>query len=198
MVQSIMNLTTLPLSFWYYALESATRILNMVPTKKVDKTPYETVGMDKVPNFLIKRSGDVRLCEEDTPDKTRQDLLSCYFIEVEGFETPQEEVIPIRSVRMDAPSCSKNRFMVLMLEVEEHSLGWIDAMIAIYQFNLMWTIWYGSWSIFSPGCRGTLDLARTKVMVVVLWGCRWRWCEGGGGSGGDDEDGVGGVVMKVR
>ncbi|GJZ72796.1 zinc finger, CCHC-type containing protein [Tanacetum coccineum] len=28
-------------SFWDYALESAARILNMVPTKKVDKTPYE-------------------------------------------------------------------------------------------------------------------------------------------------------------
>ncbi|GKD80349.1 hypothetical protein Tco_1342970 [Tanacetum coccineum] len=26
----------------------------------------------------------------------------------------------------------------------------------------------------------------------------WGWCEGGGGSGCDDEDGVGGVVMKVR
>ncbi|GJU38272.1 retrovirus-related pol polyprotein from transposon TNT 1-94 [Tanacetum coccineum] len=35
-----------------------------------------------------------------------------------------------------------------------------------------------------------------EVMVVVLWGCRWGWCEGGGGSGCDDEDGVGGVVMK--
>ncbi|GJU95662.1 retrovirus-related pol polyprotein from transposon TNT 1-94 [Tanacetum coccineum] len=34
MVRSMMNLTTLPLSFWDYALESATRILNMVPTKK--------------------------------------------------------------------------------------------------------------------------------------------------------------------
>ncbi|GJY30723.1 retrotransposon protein, putative, ty1-copia subclass [Tanacetum coccineum] len=41
MVRSMMNLTTLSLSFWDYALESATRILNMVPTKKVDKTPYE-------------------------------------------------------------------------------------------------------------------------------------------------------------
>ncbi|GKB34440.1 retrotransposon protein, putative, ty1-copia subclass [Tanacetum coccineum] len=40
MVQSMMNHTILPLSFWDYALESATRILNMVPTKKVDKTPY--------------------------------------------------------------------------------------------------------------------------------------------------------------
>nr|GEX45061.1 hypothetical protein [Tanacetum cinerariifolium] len=36
MVQSMMNLTTLPLSFWDYALESATRILNIVPTKKRD------------------------------------------------------------------------------------------------------------------------------------------------------------------
>ncbi|GKF18574.1 hypothetical protein Tco_0063492 [Tanacetum coccineum] len=37
----MMNLTTLPLSFWDYALESATCILNMVLTKKADKTPYE-------------------------------------------------------------------------------------------------------------------------------------------------------------
>ncbi|GJX97171.1 retrotransposon protein, putative, ty1-copia subclass [Tanacetum coccineum] len=42
MVRSMFNLTTLPLSFWDYALESEFRILNMVPTKKVDKTPYET------------------------------------------------------------------------------------------------------------------------------------------------------------
>nr|GEV00222.1 zinc finger, CCHC-type [Tanacetum cinerariifolium] len=33
--------TTLPKSFWDYALESAARILNMVPTKKVENTPYE-------------------------------------------------------------------------------------------------------------------------------------------------------------
>ncbi|GJX07966.1 retrotransposon protein, putative, ty1-copia subclass [Tanacetum coccineum] len=40
-VRSIMNLTTLPLSFWDYALEFVACILNMVLTKKVDKTPYE-------------------------------------------------------------------------------------------------------------------------------------------------------------
>ncbi|GJW97371.1 retrotransposon protein, putative, ty1-copia subclass [Tanacetum coccineum] len=42
MVRSIMSLTTLPMSFWGYALESAARILNMVPIKKVNKTPYKT------------------------------------------------------------------------------------------------------------------------------------------------------------
>ncbi|GKE07140.1 hypothetical protein Tco_1399158 [Tanacetum coccineum] len=41
MVRSMMSQTTLPKSFWDYALESATRILNMVPSKKVEKTPYE-------------------------------------------------------------------------------------------------------------------------------------------------------------
>ncbi|GJT64690.1 retrotransposon protein, putative, ty1-copia subclass [Tanacetum coccineum] len=41
MVQSMMNLTTLPKSVWGYALESAARILNMVPTKKVERTPYD-------------------------------------------------------------------------------------------------------------------------------------------------------------
>nr|GEW99914.1 hypothetical protein [Tanacetum cinerariifolium] len=50
MVRSMMNLITLPLSFWDYALESATRILKMVPTKKVDKTPYE-LWYGKVPNL---------------------------------------------------------------------------------------------------------------------------------------------------
>ncbi|GKD77613.1 retrotransposon protein, putative, ty1-copia subclass, partial [Tanacetum coccineum] len=50
MVRSMMNLTTVPLSFWDYALKSAARILNMVPTKKIDKTPYE-LWFGKVPNL---------------------------------------------------------------------------------------------------------------------------------------------------
>nr|GEU50155.1 hypothetical protein [Tanacetum cinerariifolium] len=41
MIQSMMSQTTLPNSFWDYALETAARILNTVPTKKVEKTPYE-------------------------------------------------------------------------------------------------------------------------------------------------------------
>ncbi|GJY97765.1 retrotransposon protein, putative, ty1-copia subclass [Tanacetum coccineum] len=41
MVRSMMSQTTLPKSFWDYALESAAHILNRVPAKKVDKTPYE-------------------------------------------------------------------------------------------------------------------------------------------------------------
>nr|GEW14822.1 zinc finger, CCHC-type [Tanacetum cinerariifolium] len=40
-VRSMMNLRTLQKSFWGCALETDDRILNMVPTKKVDRTPYE-------------------------------------------------------------------------------------------------------------------------------------------------------------
>ncbi|GJS51493.1 retrotransposon protein, putative, ty1-copia subclass [Tanacetum coccineum] len=72
MVRSMMNLTTLPLSFWDYALESATRILNMVPTKKVDKTPYE-LWYGKVPNLsYLKVWGCEALVKRDTPDKLQQ------------------------------------------------------------------------------------------------------------------------------
>ncbi|GJU98087.1 RNA-directed DNA polymerase, eukaryota [Tanacetum coccineum] len=50
MVQFMMNMTTLPKSFWGYALEYAARILNMVPTKKVERTPYE-IWHGKAPNL---------------------------------------------------------------------------------------------------------------------------------------------------
>ncbi|GKC66408.1 retrotransposon protein, putative, ty1-copia subclass [Tanacetum coccineum] len=80
MVQSMMNLTTLPLSFWDYALESAARILNMVPTKKVDKTPYE-LWHGKVPNLsYLKVWGCEALVKRDTPDKLQERSVKCIFI----------------------------------------------------------------------------------------------------------------------
>ena len=41
MVQSMMSLTDLPLSFWGYALETAAFTLNRAPSKSVETTPYE-------------------------------------------------------------------------------------------------------------------------------------------------------------
>ena len=41
MVRSMMSLSTLPLSFWGYALETSAYILNMVSSKSVPKTPME-------------------------------------------------------------------------------------------------------------------------------------------------------------
>ncbi|GJT49848.1 retrotransposon protein, putative, ty1-copia subclass [Tanacetum coccineum] len=128
MVRSMMNLTTLSLSFWGYALESATHILNMVPTKKVDKTPYE-LWYGKVPNLsYLKILRCEALVKRDMPDKLQQrsikyveflekDLISQ---DVEGFKLPQEEVIPVR--RSARTHRAPNR-LCLNVEVDEHSLG---------------------------------------------------------------------------
>nr|GEY26125.1 hypothetical protein [Tanacetum cinerariifolium] len=107
-----------------YALESATRILNMVPTKK----------------------GCEALVKWDTPDKLQQRSVKCIFIgypkktmgyyfyfpaenkivvaseipmKVEGFEPPQEEVILIR--RSERALRAPNR-LCLNVKVDEHSL----------------------------------------------------------------------------
>ena len=40
-MQSMMSLTDLPLSFWGYSLETATFALNRASSKSVEMTPYE-------------------------------------------------------------------------------------------------------------------------------------------------------------
>ncbi|GKA02904.1 retrotransposon protein, putative, ty1-copia subclass [Tanacetum coccineum] len=80
MVRSMMNLTTLLLSFWDYALVTATRILNMVPTKKVDNTPYE-LWYGKVPNLsYLKVWGCEALVKRDALDKLQQRSVKCIFV----------------------------------------------------------------------------------------------------------------------
>ncbi|KAL0387629.1 UNVERIFIED_CONTAM: Retrovirus-related Pol polyprotein from transposon TNT 1-94, partial [Sesamum radiatum] len=41
MIRSMMSFTELPLSFWGYALETATRLLNIAPSKTVAQTAYQ-------------------------------------------------------------------------------------------------------------------------------------------------------------
>ena len=41
MVCSMMSQSDRPISFWGYALETIAFILNRVPSKSVEKTPYE-------------------------------------------------------------------------------------------------------------------------------------------------------------
>nr|GEZ77322.1 hypothetical protein [Tanacetum cinerariifolium] len=80
MVRSMMSLTTLPLSFWDYALETAARILNMVPTKKVDKTPYE-LWHGKVFNLsYLKVWGCEAHVKRHTADKLEQRSFKCIFV----------------------------------------------------------------------------------------------------------------------
>ena len=60
MVRSMMSQSDLPISFWGYAIETAIFLLNRVPLKAVEKTPYE-IWNGKNPANLFLRFGVVRL-----------------------------------------------------------------------------------------------------------------------------------------
>ncbi|GJQ97312.1 retrovirus-related pol polyprotein from transposon TNT 1-94 [Tanacetum coccineum] len=136
-----------------YVLESTTRILNMVPTKKVDKTPYE-LWYGKVPNLsylketmgyyfyfppenkiVVARYAEffkknfitrevsgraIDLKEIQDEDTSPSEITSKIPMEVEGFEPPQKEEIPIR--RSERTRRAPDR-LCLNVEAEEHSLG---------------------------------------------------------------------------
>nr|GEV62177.1 hypothetical protein [Tanacetum cinerariifolium] len=165
-----MNLTTLPLSFWDYAPESATRILNIVPIKKAlvkrdtpDKLqqrfvkcifigyPKEIMGyyfyfppenkivVARYAEFFEKNlltqevSGRARDLEEiQDEDTSPSEITSEIPMEVEGFEPPQDEGIPIR--RSERTGRAPDR---LCLNIE------IDAMNAEIQSmmdNMVWVL----------------------------------------------------------
>ncbi|GKC31336.1 retrotransposon protein, putative, ty1-copia subclass [Tanacetum coccineum] len=150
-VRLMMSLTTMSLSFWNYALETATRILNMVPTKKVDKTSYE-LWYGKIPNLsYLKVWGCEALVKRDTPDKLQQrsfleknlisQEVSGRAVELEEIQdedtSPSEntseitiEVEGFKPPQEDViPVCRSVRThqaperLCLNVEVEEHSLG---------------------------------------------------------------------------
>ncbi|GJU54405.1 retrotransposon protein, putative, ty1-copia subclass [Tanacetum coccineum] len=153
MVRSIMILTTLPLSFWDYALESATRILNMVPTKKVDKTPYE-LWYGKVPNlsYLKETMGYYFYFPPENKIVVARyaEFFKKNFItqEVSGRARDLEEIqdedtspskitseIPMEVEGFEPPQeedilirrseriCRALNYLSLNVEIEEHSLG---------------------------------------------------------------------------
>ncbi|GJZ89302.1 hypothetical protein Tco_0661084 [Tanacetum coccineum] len=63
-----------------YALESAARILNMFPTKKVEMTPYE-IWHGKAPKLSYLRVwGCETLVKRDAPDKLDPRSIKCIFV----------------------------------------------------------------------------------------------------------------------
>nr|GEX10556.1 retrotransposon protein, putative, Ty1-copia subclass [Tanacetum cinerariifolium] len=87
-----------------YALKTAIHSLNMVPTKKVDKTPYELWYVEFLKKNLLSQEISWRaeeleeIQDEDTsPSKKTSEIP----IEDEGFEPPQEEFVPVcRAIRI--------------------------------------------------------------------------------------------------
>ncbi|GKB14752.1 retrotransposon protein, putative, ty1-copia subclass [Tanacetum coccineum] len=186
MVRSMMNLTTLPLSFWDYALESATRILNMVPTKKVDKTPYE-LWYGKVPTCLTKGypketmgyyfyfPPENKIVVARYAEFFEKRLISQ---EISGRAVDLEE---IQEEEDTTPSEITSNIPQEVEEVEEHSLGdlneptsykaamldsesnkWIDAMNAEIQ-SMMDNI---AWVLSSSSCSRLVAKGYTQLYGV--------------------------------
>ncbi|GJZ29993.1 retrotransposon protein, putative, ty1-copia subclass [Tanacetum coccineum] len=107
MVRSMMSQTTLSKSFWDYALETVVRILNMVLTKKVEKTPYE-VWHGQAPKLsYLKVWGCEALVKRDTltkPGKLEPRSIKCIFVgypkETMGYSfyyPPENKVLVARN-----------------------------------------------------------------------------------------------------
>ncbi|GKA24515.1 retrotransposon protein, putative, ty1-copia subclass [Tanacetum coccineum] len=135
MVRSMMNLTTQPKSFWGYSLESVGRILNMVPTKKVERTPYE-IWHEKAPKLSYLRNAEffennlmvqevsgsdkgLKLTQEE--DTQPSENISEKHNEVTPIVVePQNVEVPIRrSARIPQ---AKDRYG-FYVDVEEYELG---------------------------------------------------------------------------
>ncbi|GJV94409.1 retrotransposon protein, putative, ty1-copia subclass [Tanacetum coccineum] len=109
MVRSMMSQTTLPKSFWDYALKTATRILNMVPTKKVEKTPYEVCHEQDPKLSYLKVWSCEALVKRDTltkPNKLEPRFIKCIFIgypkETMGYSfyyPPENKVLVARNAK---------------------------------------------------------------------------------------------------
>ena len=80
MVRSMMSQADLPLSFWGYALETAMFTLNRVPTKSVEKTPYE-IWIGKRPGLsFFKVWGCEAYVKHLMSDKLTPKSDKCFFV----------------------------------------------------------------------------------------------------------------------
>nr|GEY70680.1 hypothetical protein [Tanacetum cinerariifolium] len=115
MVRSMMSQTTLSKSFWYYVLETVARILNMVPTKKVEKTTYERIVV-----LLLKKQSleDLEIIQEEDTHPSIDTSLNHEEDDLE-IDEPQSDIISIRrSIRTRYASDR----VCLYINAEEHEL----------------------------------------------------------------------------
>ncbi|KAJ9547457.1 hypothetical protein OSB04_020000 [Centaurea solstitialis] len=80
MVRSMMCRSTLPVSFWRHALEMAAHILNRVPTKSVEKTPYEIWTGKKTKFSFLKIWGCEVYVKRVTSEKLKPKSDKCIFL----------------------------------------------------------------------------------------------------------------------
>ncbi|RRC79072.1 hypothetical protein EH999_23675 [Escherichia coli] len=80
MVRSMMCRSTLPVSFWGHALETAAHILNRAPTKSVEKTPYELWKGKKPKMSFLRIWGCEAYVKRPTSEKLKPKSDKCIFV----------------------------------------------------------------------------------------------------------------------
>ncbi|GJW11558.1 retrotransposon protein, putative, ty1-copia subclass [Tanacetum coccineum] len=134
MVRSMMSQTTLPKSFWDYALESVARILNMVPTKK-ETMGYSFYNPSESKIFVARNAeffksnlidqeasrslDDLEIIQEEDTNPSLDTSLN-HEEDDQEIDEPQSDINPIcRSTRTRRPTDR----LCLYIDVEEHDLG---------------------------------------------------------------------------
>nr|GEX17373.1 retrotransposon protein, putative, Ty1-copia subclass [Tanacetum cinerariifolium] len=107
MVRSMMSQTTLPKSFWDYARESATRILNMVPTKK----SYNSRSKLESKDLEIIQEEDTHPFIDTSLNHKEDD---------QEIDEPQSDINPIRLSSRTRRAPDR---VCLYVESKEHELG---------------------------------------------------------------------------
>ena len=80
MVRSMLSYSSLPISFWGYALETATYLLNLIPSKSVSKTPTELWNGRKPSLNHIRIWGALSHVLRKEPHKLESRTEVCLFI----------------------------------------------------------------------------------------------------------------------
>nr|GFB05350.1 hypothetical protein [Tanacetum cinerariifolium] len=125
MVRSMMSQTTLPKSFWDYALETAARILNMVPTSGVEMMGYSFYyppenkvlvarNVEFLEHSLIDQEAsesleDLEIIQEEDTHPSLDTSLNHDEDDLE-IDEPQSDIVPIHR-------------MCLYIDAEEHEFG---------------------------------------------------------------------------
>nr|GFA09632.1 retrotransposon protein, putative, Ty1-copia subclass [Tanacetum cinerariifolium] len=177
-VRSMMNLTTMPLSFWDYALESSTRILNMVLTKKMQSIKDNQVWglVDLPPNgktveskWIFKKKtdmdGNVHTYKARLVEKG---FNQTYGVDYEETFSPNAD---IRAIRILIAIAAFYDYEILQMNVKTAFLnGYLDE--DIYMFTKCKVI---SWKVFrherfrESGLEAYVVLFKVKRMQNVLY-----------------------------
>ena len=86
----MMSQTDLPIAFWGYALETATFLLNRIPSKEVEKTPYELRIGKRLGLSFLKIWGCEAYVKRQASDKLASKSDKCLFV---GYPKKNKRVL---------------------------------------------------------------------------------------------------------